>query len=172
MRILIFGSEGRLRNEAHFHNFNYYCFSAYRRLPFWYTGGALDKVRSDSETITVVDNLDNEVTIPKKIDRIVVAGIFPFPSVLSIYFLGSAEKIVGIPPVSMSAAKSGCWGKSFRKFLKQRQDTPMVDDLNIEELMKLNPDVVFYSSGNTEWTKMLKNAGIPGVATFLAQVGL
>ena len=45
----------------------------------WYTGGALDKVRSDSETITVVDNLDNEVTIPKKIDRIVVAGIFPFP---------------------------------------------------------------------------------------------
>ena len=129
----------------------------------WYTGGALDKGRSDSETITVVDNLDNEVTIPKKIDRIVVAGIFPFPSVLSI-FLGSAEKIVGIPPVSMSAAKSGLLGEIFPEILKAETGYTNGDDLNIEELMKLNPDVVFYSSGNTEWTKMLKNAGIPGVA--------
>ena len=49
----------------------------------WYTGGALEKNKQGSETITVVDNLDNKVTIPKKIDRIAVAGIFPFPSVLS-----------------------------------------------------------------------------------------
>ena len=129
----------------------------------WYTGGALEKNKQGSETITVVDNLDNKVTIPKKIDRIAVAGIFPFPSVLSIY-LGSAEKIVGIPPVSMSAAKSGLLGEIFPEILKAETGYTNGDDLNIEELMKLNPDVVFYSSGNTEWTKMLKNAGIPAVA--------
>ena len=65
-----------------------------------------------SETITIVDNLDNKVTVPKKIDRIAVAGIFPFPSILSV-FLGSAEKIVGMPPASMSAAKAGLLAELF-----------------------------------------------------------
>ncbi|MEG1798996.1 MAG: ABC transporter substrate-binding protein, partial [Synergistaceae bacterium] len=129
----------------------------------WYTGGIDAKKISAEKTIVVTDNLDNKVEVPEKIERIAVAGIFPFPSVLSV-FLGSAEKIVGIPPVSMSAAKSGLLGEIFPEILKAETGYTNGDDLNIEELMKLKPDVVFYSSGNTEWTKMLKNAGIPGVA--------
>ena len=116
-----------------------------------------------SETITIVDNLDNKVTVPKKIDRIAVAGIFPFPSILSV-FLGSAEKIVGMPPASMSAAKAGLLAELFPEILKADTSFTSGEDLNIEELIKLKPDVVFYSSGNGEWTKMFAGAGIPAVA--------
>ena len=116
-----------------------------------------------SETITIVDNLDNKVTVPKKMDRIAVAGIFPFPSILSV-FLGSAEKIVGMPPASMSAAKAGLLAELFPEILKADTSFTSGEDLNIEELIKLKPDVVFYSSGNGEWTKMFAGAGIPAVA--------
>ena len=116
-----------------------------------------------SETITIVDNLDNKVTVPKKIDRIAVAGIFPFPSILSV-FLGSAEKIVGMPPASMSAAKAGLLAELFPEILKADTSFTSGEDLNIEELIKLKPDVVFYSSGNGEWTKMFAGAGISAVA--------
>ncbi len=116
-----------------------------------------------SETITIVDNLDNKVTMPKKMDRIAVAGIFPFPSILSV-FLGSAEKIVGMPPASMSAAKAGLLAELFPEILKADTSFTSGEDLNIEELIKLKPDVVFYSSGNGEWTKMFAGAGIPAVA--------
>lgn len=117
-----------------------------------------------ADTITVTDNLDNRVAVPKKIDRIVVAGIFPFPSILSV-FLGSAEKLVGIPPVSMSAAKNGLLGEIFPEILKAETNYIAGEhELNIEETLKLRPDVVFYSSGNTQWTKIFKNAGIPAIA--------
>ena len=42
--------------------------------------------------------------LPEKIERAAVAGVLPFPSVLCLY-LGSAEKIIAIPPASMSAAR-------------------------------------------------------------------
>ena len=128
-----------------------------------FTGGIGSKsVSSDVKTITVTDHLGNQVEVPEKVNRVAVVGIFPLPSVISI-FLGSAEKIVGIPPVSMSAAKSGLLGEIFPEILKAETGYMNGDNLNIEELMKLKPDVVFYNAGNADWKKMLKNAGIPGV---------
>ena len=58
-----------------------------------------------SDTITVTDHNDNVVTVPRRIDRIVVCDILPLPSVLSVFF-DSAEKLVGIAPSSMSAAQN------------------------------------------------------------------
>ena len=39
-----------------------------------------------SDTITVTDHNDNVVTVPRRIDRIVVCDILPLPSVLSVFF--------------------------------------------------------------------------------------
>ena len=36
-------------------------------------------------------------------------------------------------------------------------------DLNIEQLLSLEPDVVFYTAGNTQLQSALENAGIPAV---------
>ena len=79
-------------------------------------------------------------------------------------FLGSAEKLVGIPPASMGAAKAGLLGELFPEILKAQTGYTAGLDLNIEELMKLCPDVVFYLAGNKEMGKMIKNAGLPAVA--------
>ena len=79
-------------------------------------------------------------------------------------FLGSAEKLVGIPPASMGAAKAGLLGELFPEILKAQTGYTAGLDLNIEELMKLRPDVVFYLAGNKEMGKMIKNAGLPAVA--------
>ncbi|WP_303322221.1 ABC transporter substrate-binding protein [Cloacibacillus evryensis] len=111
----------------------------------------------------ITDEAGDKVTVPDKIERIAVAGILPFPSVITV-FLGSAEKLVGIPPASMGAAKAGLLGELFPEILKAQTGYTAGLDLNIEELMKLRPDVVFYLAGNKEMWKMIKNAGLPAVA--------
>lgn len=111
----------------------------------------------------ITDEAGDKVTVPDKIERIAVAGILPFPSVITV-FLGSAEKLVGIPPASMGAAKAGLLGELFPEILKAQTGYTAGLDLNIEELMKLRPDVVFYLAGNKEMGKMIKNAGLPAVA--------
>ncbi len=118
--------------------------------------------QQESETITVVDHGGITVEVPKKIDRIAVVGILPFPSVLAMY-LGSAEKIVGMPPAAMSAAEMGLLGEIFPEILNAETGYTSGSDLNIEELMKLEPDVVFYLAGNTQWQTALEGAGIPAV---------
>ncbi len=119
-----------------------------------------------TDTITVVDHGGNTVEVPKEIDRVAVVGILPFPSVIAMY-LGSAEKLVGIPPASKSAAEIGLLGEIFPEILNAETGYTNGSDLNIEELMNLDPDVVFYLAGNDEWKTAMESAGIPciGVST-------
>ena len=115
------------------------------------------------ETHIVVDHLDNEVEVPYEINRIAVCDILPLPSVLTVFF-DSAEKIVGMAATSMSAAKGGLLGELYPEILDA--ETGFIDgsNINIEELMKLQPDVVFYSASRPEQGELLNKAGIPGVA--------
>lgn len=123
------------------------------------------KVSNDKSNakITIVDNNGDKVTLPKDVKRIVVTDILPLPSVLCSFF-GSAEKIVGISPVSMSAAKNGLLGQLYPKILKA--DTSFINgsEVNNEELMKLKPDVVFYNASSKELGTQLKNSGFNAVA--------
>lgn len=123
------------------------------------------KASSDNSNakITIVDNNGDKVTLPKDVKRIVVADILPLPSVLCSFF-GSAKKIVGISPVSMSAAKKGLLGQLYPEILKA--DTSFINGstVNNEELMKLKPDVVFYNASSKELGTQLKNSGFNAVA--------
>lgn len=114
------------------------------------------------DTVTITDHADRKVEVPKEINRVVVADIYPMASVLTV-FLGSADKLVGIDPVCMSAAKSGLLGELFPEVLEA--DTSFMDggNLNVEALMALEPDVVFCGAGNSELITTLENAGIPAV---------
>lgn len=114
-------------------------------------------------THIVVDHADNEVEVPTKIERIAVCDIYPLPSVISIFF-DSADKIVGMAAPSMSAAANGLLGELYPEILNA--ETGFIDGstINIEELMKLEPDVVFYSASQPEEGELLKQAGIPGIA--------
>lgn len=118
---------------------------------------------NSNDKITIIDNNGDKVTLPKDVKRIVVADILPLPSVLCAFF-DSAEKIVGISPVSMSAAKNGLLGQLYPEILKA--DTSFINgsEVNNEELLKLKPDVVFYNASSKELGTQLKNSGFNAVA--------
>ena len=97
--------------------------------------------------------------LPPKIERVAVAGILPFPSVLCLY-LGSAEKIIAIPPASMSAAREGLLGELFPELLKAETSFASGAGVNVEELMTLRPDAVFYLEADKTAGRALENAGL------------
>ncbi|MDR3289473.1 MAG: ABC transporter substrate-binding protein [Peptococcaceae bacterium] len=115
---------------------------------------------STSATRVIIDHNGDEVEIPTEINRVAVTTIYPLPAMLSMY-LGSAEKLIGIHPVSMAAAKAGMLGKIYPELLNASTDWMQGDSLNIEELIKLKPDVVFYNAAQTAEAETLRNAGIP-----------
>jgi iron complex transport system substrate-binding protein len=110
------------------------------------------------ETHVVVDHGGNAVNVPNKIERIVITDIFPIPAVLSVFF-NSASKIVGIAPTSASAAKNSLLSQIYPEILNAKSDFMNGNVINVEELMKLNPDVVFYSENNNEQKDVLEKAG-------------
>ncbi len=122
-------------------------------------------VNSDenAETKVIVDNTGAEVELPNKIDRVVISAIFPLPSVYCMY-KGSTEGLVGMHPASMAAAKNSFLSKAFPDV--EKVDTSFVQNnkVNVEQLLSLKPDVVFYSAANKEEKDLYENAGIKAVA--------
>ena len=118
---------------------------------------------SDGDTITITDNLGNEVEVPKQIDRIVVGNIYPLPSVLTVFF-DSGEKIVGMADVSMKAAQNGLLGELYPEVLDAETGFIEGTEINVEEVVKLDPDVVFYGAEAPQIGEQLAEVGIPAVA--------
>lgn len=116
-----------------------------------------------SDTVTVTDHAGNEVTVPKNAERIVVCDILPLPSVLAVFF-DSAEKIVGMSSNSMSAAENGLLGELYPEILNAETGFINGAEVNTEELLKLSPDVVFYSASNPSLGEQLTGAGFNAVA--------
>ena len=117
----------------------------------------------EEHTRTIVDHDGVEVRLPEKVERIVVCDILPLPSVLSVFF-DSADKIVGMSGTSMNAAENGLLGQLYPEILEA--ETGFIDGstVNAEELMKLEPDVVFYNASRKELGQQLRKAGFPAVA--------
>ena len=118
---------------------------------------------------TVVDHDGIEVDIPEQIDRIAVGNIGPMASVLTL-FLGSGESIVGMSPMSMSAAENGILGELFPELLDADTSFLQGSNINVEKLLTLEPDLVLIHSGQSEVRTQLENAGLTvvafGVGTF------
>ncbi len=124
--------------------------------------GGSQNEKSDTKTVTITDQAGDMVTVPQNAERIAVCGIFPIPSVLSVFF-DSAEKLVGIPPEAMAAAKNGLLGELYPEILNAKTGYTSGTDINTEELMSLAPDIVFYSADNKKMGETLKNAGFAAV---------
>lgn len=127
------------------------------------TGCTPDQQPKQAETITVTDHNGNEVTLPVNIERIAVCDFFPLPSVLAVFF-DSADKIVAMSPSSMTAAENGLLSELYPEIKNADTSAISGNDVNVEELMKLDPQVVFYSAENVQLGEKLKKAGLNGVA--------
>lgn len=127
------------------------------------TASADEESAAEDDTITITDHNGNVVTVPKNIERIAVGNILPMPSVLAVFF-DSAEKIVGMPAGCMTAAENSLLSELYPEILNAETGYINGAEINIEELMKLDVDVVIYNAANASMGEQLANAGIPGVA--------
>ena len=126
-------------------------------------GEEAEETAETPDTIMIEDHAGRHVDVPADIQRIVVCDILPLPSVLTVFF-DSADKIVGMSAPSMTAAQNGLLGQLYPEILNA--ETGFIDgtDVNMEELAKLEPDVVFYSASSAELGEQLANAGFAAVA--------
>lgn len=116
-----------------------------------------------SESHVVVDHSGFEIEVPNEVNRIVVCDILPLPSVLTVFF-DSADKIVGMSGASMSAAANGLLGELYPEILNAQTGFIDGSTVNTEELLKLQPDVVFYNASRAELGEQLRNAGFSALA--------
>lgn len=121
-------------------------------------------------THTVTDHAGNTVEVPNHIEKVVIDQI-PILSTYMSYFGGDAPNIVGYCG-SFKDTITKTVLKDIAPELMESSDTVYAQsDLNIEEIMKLEPDVIFYNAGNQEHAEILKASGIPciGFATVGAE---
>ena len=116
----------------------------------------------NKKTRTITDHAGNKVEVPEKIERIVIDQI-PILSTYMAYHHGKAPYIVGYAG-SLKQVISNTVLKDIAPELLDSQNTVQgQSDLNIEEIMKLKPDVIFYNASNKEHYETLSKTGIPCV---------
>ena len=120
----------------------------------------------NNQTKTIVDHEGIEMEIPLEINRIVVGNTLPLASALSVY-LGGSDKIVGLHPASLGAAKNGLLGEIYPEILTAKTDFINGSEVNIEELLKLDPDIVI--GVPKEQAETIRKAGIPAVTVSVSK---
>lgn len=107
----------------------------------------------------VKDAANNKVEVAKQVEKI---GITPMPWASVVYAIdGSSEKIVTMNPSSMKAYKGNFLEKLDSNFGKI--DTKVVGQnfsINLEELIKLNPQVMLIWDNQKDEAEKLKALGI------------
>lgn len=115
----------------------------------------------ETGTRTIIDQVGNEVVLPEKVERVVIASVWPLASV---YILSmGTDKLVGLDPAIISAAESSTLVKIAPEISEIESGFSQNGVMNAEELLKLDPDVVLYASGVTEDYEVATQAGIPAV---------
>ncbi len=120
------------------------------------------EVPAEEGTVTLTDHADRTVTVPTDPERVVILDILPLPSVLTV-FLGSSDTILAMEPASMNAAKNGILSELYPEVLNVSTDIMNGEDVSMEALLALDPQIVFYNAGNKALCEQLENAGLCAV---------
>ncbi|OON87027.1 hypothetical protein BXO88_05665 [Oribacterium sp. C9] len=123
-----------------------------------------DTAADSADTITVTDMNGREVTVPKDPDSVVLTAL-PLPS---IYALTGApiENLKGIHPGSTSAIANSIMGSMYPDLVGIADNFVEGQDINVEELLKIDPDVVIYWGEYENQYEALKSVNIPAVGVF------
>ena len=108
----------------------------------------------------VTDHAGHEVEVPNKIEKIVIDQV-PILSTYMAYNEGKAPYIVGYAG-SLKQVISGTVLKDMAPELLDATNTVQgQSDINVEEIMKLKPDVIFYNAKNQDRYEKLSKTGVP-----------
>lgn len=116
---------------------------------------------SENMSHTMIDQYQNTVNIPENIERIGIVQLLPLPSVFVAYQGGKSDNLVFMPPDSLNATEKSIL-KDYSPDLLNVSTKPLENgQINIEEILNLNPDIIFYSGKDN--AELFKSAGIPAV---------
>lgn len=119
-------------------------------------------VQTTAEEKIVTDQLGREVTIPEQIERVVTGGILPYFSTWYVA-TNSTKEIVGMHPNSYNAAKNSILAKISPDVLNAKTSFIQNGEVNVEELLKVNPQLYVENSTNEDSINKITEAGIPVV---------
>lgn len=123
---------------------------------------------SAQEKRVVVDQLGRSVTIPQKVDRVVILMHHALDVALE---LGAKDKIVGILSDWQEYLPAG-FSKAWPEIGSVATPGDLRTSVNMEELLKLKPDVVIITHYMMDKTgKQIEAAGIPVVALSFYNAG-
>lgn len=129
-------------------------------------GAAASSVGKAALTRTIVDQVGNTVHLPEKIERVVIASVWPLASVYCQMF--GTDKLVGLDPAIVSAAENSMLIQIAPDIGSIETGFSKNGNLNAEELLALDPDVVLYASGVMADYDIATQAGIPAVGFSLS----
>ncbi|PAF46477.1 hypothetical protein BKH41_09025 [Helicobacter sp. 12S02232-10] len=109
--------------------------------------------------LSLKDSLGKTIEIPNKIERIaVVGGMWPLPSII-ILLDSKTNRLSQIPKASLNALKESVLYDFYPEILKIHSGNTE----NIEEILKLNPDLAFCHQANRKLCDSLNKIGIPTI---------
>lgn len=108
---------------------------------------AVPSLAESASTRTVTDTIGNTVTVPAEINRIAIISTMPLASVFCMVE-ESGEKLVGLTPASKNAAMQSFVSRIAPQVADVSTAFAEGESVNVEEVVKLEPDVVFYNTNN------------------------
>lgn len=111
---------------------------------------------------TITDQAGRQISIDKQYTRVAMTSVRPIPAAY-LAATGSIDELVGINPSSMTAAKSSMLAVLAPGILNLETGYVEGNNTNVEELLKLKPDVAFCLNKNTEEIAALEAVGIRAV---------
>ncbi len=125
---------------------------------------AKNEVQPSKEAIVIVDQNGRTVVIPPQPNRVVMLAL-PLPAM---YFAitGSPYGIAGVHPNSASNMRKSMLGIIAPSMLTIPTGFIKGSDINIEELLKIKPDLIFFWGLYPNQLAQLETVNIPAVAIF------
>lgn len=116
----------------------------------------------EPSTITITDHTGGEVTIPAHIERVAIDQV-PLTSTYLAYFDGQAPNLIGMSAATVDSLRGTIVADMAPQVFDVDSSFYDNGDLNVESLLAIHPDVVFYNAQNTTNGEMFAKAGIPAV---------
>ena len=122
-----------------------------------------NELEPSQETKMIVDELNREVEIPAQLNNVVMGSVLPY---FSTWFIAtnSTDEIVGIHPNSYNAAAHSILKDISPSISNAKTNFIENGEVNIEELLGLEPDVYFEIAGQEKSVQKIAETGITTVA--------
>jgi len=111
---------------------------------------------------TFTDLAGNSVTVPDHVERVVITSMSPMVPIY-VYYTNSTDTLFGANSAGITYAKSGVMSKIYPGLKDVNTGFIQGVEINIEEILKLKPDVVLYTGSRKDEYKILSDANLTAV---------